>query len=297
MIARRQFLQWTGMALASLVTGVAGAESRGFSPKRLRERFAEIERESGGRLGVMLLESDSGRRGGHREHERFPMCSTFKFLLAAAVLQQADRGRLSLDRRIPIVASDLLAHSPTTEKHVGADGLSVAELCQATLTLSDNAAANLLLPLVDGPAGLTRFIRGIGDGTTRSDRTEPGLNDYTPGDPRDTTTPAAMADNLSRLLLGEVLQPASRQRLRDWLIDNRTGGARLRAGLPSDWRVGDKTGSNGRDTTNDIAIVWPSGGRAPLLLASYLNGASGDSAAQDAVHRRVAAAVAEAVAL
>ncbi|WP_140719235.1 class A beta-lactamase [Pseudomonas sp. Hp2] len=291
MIARRRFLQVSGLALASLASGGAWAK-RGVmnAAGDLAGRWAAIERESGGRLGVMLLDTAGGRRVGHRQDERFPMCSTFKFLLAAAVLKQVDAGKVGLDRRLPIQASDLVGHSPATGKHVGPDGLSVAEMCQATLIWSDNAAANLLYPLVGGPAGLIAFLRGIGDATTRTDRLEPMLNEFAPGDPRDTTTPAAMAGTLQRILLGDVLRPASRRRLTDWLIDNRTGNARLRAGLPPDWKIGDKTGSNGEDTVNDIAILWPPG-RPPLLLAAYLNGAKVDAAGQDAALRAVAQAV------
>jgi beta-lactamase class A len=292
MIARRQFLQVSGLALASLAGGSVWAKGVGKAKDDLSARWAAIERGSGGRLGVMLLDTGSGRRTGYRQDERFPMCSTFKFLLAAAVLKQVDAGKFGLSARVPIALSDLLGNSPTTEQHVGTYGLNVAELCQATLIWSDNAAANLLYPLIGGPTALTAFLRTIGDPSTRSDRLEPMLNDFGPGELRDTTTPAAMAGNLQRILLGDVLSPASRRQLTDWLIDNRTGNARLRAGLPSDWKIGDKTGGNGEDTANDIAIVWPSGGRAPLLLASYLNGAKVDTAGQNAAHRAVAQAVA-----
>lgn len=290
MIARRRFLQVSGLALASLASGGIRAKGPESSGDGLASRWAGIERGSGGRLGVMLLDTGSGRRAGYRQDERFPMCSTFKFLLASAVLKQIDAGRVNLSRRLPIKASDLLGNSPTTEKHVGPDGLSVAELCEATMTWSDNAAANLLYPLVGGPAGLTGFLRGIGDRLTRTDRLEPMLNDLGPGDLRDTTTPAAMAGNLQRILLGDVLHPASRRQLTDWLIGNHNGGTRLRAGLPPDWKVGDKTGSS-NDTSNDIAILWPPG-RAPLLLTAYLTDTKVPVEARHAALKAVAAAVA-----
>jgi beta-lactamase class A len=214
--------------------------------------------------------------------------------LAAAVLQRVDKGELTLAQRVKIRASDMLSHAPVTERHVGGS-LSVAELCRATMIYSDNPAANLLFPLVGEPAGLTAFLRGIGDAHTRSDRHEPEMNRYAEGDPRDTTTPAAMAATLRTLLLGNALQPASRKQLADWMIDNRTGDTCLRAGLPRDWKIGDKTGSNGTDTRNDIAILWPPKGRAPLLLTTYLNGAKVDDAGRDAALKAVAAAVADAV--
>lgn len=195
-----------------------------------------------------------------------------------------------MTQQIKIRASDMLEHAPVTERHVGGS-LSVAELCQATMIHSDNPAANLLFPLIGDPPGLTRFLRGIGDTKTRSDRLEPEMNGFAPGEPRDTTTPAAMAATLRTLLLGDALQPASRKQLTAWMIDNRTGDDCLRAGLPRDWKIGDKTGSNGTDTRNDIAIIWPPGRAAPLLLTAYLNGATVDAAARDVALKAVAEAV------
>lgn len=289
MLARRQFLQWTGAAaasaLAASVFAKAPVPSSTIAP--LAEGFADLEATSGGRLGVTLLNTATGARIGHRQDERFPMCSTFKFALSAAVLYQADQGQLSLDRRVPIAAQDMLEHAPVTMRHVGKD-LTVRDLCRATMVTSDNPAANLLLGVVGGPTGVTRFLREHGDAVTRNDRTEPQMNQFVPGDPRDTTSPAAMAASLQRFVLGDVLKPASRQQLADWLIDNETGDARLRAGLSKTWRVGDKTGSNGKDTTNDIAILWPLGGGAPWVLTSYLQGATVDAAGRNEVLAQVA---------
>ncbi|NZA27290.1 class A beta-lactamase [Luteimonas sp. SJ-92] len=298
MIDRRDFLRAAGgaLALTGLGSTAAAMATPGFSG--LAPALAALERDSGGRLGVAVLDSGSGRHAGLHADERFPMCSTFKVLLAAAVLQRVDRGFERLDRSVPIAESDLVSHSPTAAKHVGADGMPVADLCRATMIQSDNAAANLLLRTIGGPAGLTRFVRGLGDPHTRLDRWETALNSATPGDPRDTTTPAAMARNLQRLLLGNVLHDASRALLTGWLVDNRTGDARLRAGLPERWRAGDKTGTSisaeGRGTANDIAIVWPPG-RPPLLVACYLTGAAPDVDAMSAVHAAVARAMAAAI--
>ncbi len=296
MHTRRRFLQWSALAASALAVQAAwGKQGKTTAPlgEGLEAAVARIERQAGGRLGVALHDAQGRRLAGQREDERFPMCSTFKFLLAGAILHEVDAGRLRLDRRVPIAASDLLGNSPATEQHVGPQGMSVGELCQATVIFSDNAAANLLFPLVGGPAGLTAFLRANGDVVTRTDRLEPVMNDFAHGDDRDTTSPAAMAGNLRRLLLGEVLKPASRARLTGWLRDNRTGGKRLRAGLPAGWQVGDKTGFNGEDTTNDVAILWPPGAGAPLLLATYLQGASVDPDGQNAALAAVAAAVAQ----
>ncbi len=290
MLARRHFLQLTGAALASTLAANALAKAPPTAlsgPKPQAADFAALEKASGGRLGVTLLNTATGQRSGHRQDERFPMCSTFKFVLSACVLHLADQGTLSLDRRLPVRAQDMLSHAPVTKRHVGKD-LTVRDLCRATMVTSDNPAANLLLGVVGGPAGVTAFLRANGDAVTRNDRLEPEMNLFAPGDPRDTTSPAAMAASLQRFVLGEVLKPASRLQLADWLIDNETGDARLRAGLSKAWRVGDKTGSNGEDTTNDIAILWPLAGGAPWVLTTYLQGATVDDAGRNDVLRQAA---------
>ncbi len=289
MIARRQFLQWSGAAAASALAATVLAKApptalAGDTPQAAD--FAALEKASGGRLGVTLLDTASGRRIGHRQDERFPMCSTFKFVLSSCVLHLADQGTLSLDRRLPVRQQDMLSHAPVTKRHVGKD-LTVRDLCRATMVTSDNPAANLLLGVVGGPAGVTAFLRANGDAVTRNDRLEPEMNRFAPDDPRDTTSPAAMAASLQRFVLGDVLKPASRLQLADWLIDNETGDTRLRAGLSPAWRVGDKTGSNGEDTTNDIAILWPLAGGAPWVLTSYLQGATVDDAGRNDVLRQV----------
>ncbi len=289
MIARRQFLQWSGAAAASALAATVLAKApptalAGDTPQAAD--FAALEKASGGRLGVTLLDTASGRRIGHRQDERFPMCSTFKFVLSSCVLHLADQGTLSLDRRLPVRQQDMLSHAPVTKRHVGKD-LTVRDLCRATMVTSDNPAANLLLSVVGGPAGVTAFLRANGDAVTRNDRLEPEMNRFAPDDPRDTTSPAAMAASLQRFVLGDVLKPASRLQLADWLIDNETGDTRLRAGLSPAWRVGDKTGSNGEDTTNDIAILWPLAGGDPWVLTSYLQGATVDDAGRNDVLRQV----------
>jgi beta-lactamase class A len=240
--------------------------------------LVELETRNGGRLGVAVLDTGSGRRFGHRADERFPMCSTFKFLLAALVLARVDRGEQRLDRRIVFSQKDLESYSPVTKQHVGASGMSLAELCDATVALSDNTAANLLLATLGGPAALTAFTRGLGDELTRLDRIEPALNEAAPGDVRDTTTPAAMLGDMQRLLVGDALSAASRERLAGWLVGCKTGDKRLRAGIPMGWRVGDKTGTGANGTANDIAIAWPKG-RLPILVTAYYTGSAiGDDA-------------------
>lgn len=252
-----------GAAAAVLVPRAAGAADD--APAAL----ARLERAGGGRLGVAALDTGSGATAGHRELERFPMCSTFKVALAAAILQRADAGTETLAKRITYGQSDLLSWAPVTRAHLAEGGMTVDALCAAAIEHSDNTAANLLLARIGGPAALTRFVRTLGDTTTRFDRSEPALNTAIPGDERDTTTPSAMVALLQRLLLAnDVLSAASRERLEGWLAANTTGGARLRAGFPADWRVGDKTGSGDHGATNDVAIVRPPG-RAPFLIVVF----------------------------
>ena len=283
MIDRRQFSATLLAALAS-----APALARADGKTELQRQLADIEKASGGRLGVCILDTGSGLRAGHRADERFPMCSTFKFLAAAAVLHRVDQGKERLDRRIVVGPRDLIPHAPLTGTHVGGDGLSMAELCEAAVTLSDNPAANLMLASFGGPAGLTRYLRGLGDTQTRLDRNEPALNESLPGDPRDTTTPAAMLGTMQKILLGDALLPDSRTRLQAWLDACQTGAKRLRAGVPADWVVGDKTGSGSRGSTCDIAIFRPPR-RAPILVTAYLTGTQASMETRDAALASVGA--------
>ena len=290
MLYRRTFLTALAAAPVVLPTLSLAAET---APSALNSRINDLEQRSGGRLGVAVLDTQTGRRFAWRGDDRFRMCSTFKMPLSAAILRRVDQGRERLDRRITYGRDVLMGNSPVVEKHLG-EGMTVGALCEATITWSDNASANLLLDALGGsgggPADLTRFLRAIGDQTTRCDRREPELNTGAPDDPRDTTTPSAILGTWKALLLDDALSPASRKQLTAWLVANRTGDKRLRAGLPRDWRVGDKTGNNGKDTTNDIAIAWPRG-RKPILIAAFHDRGSSDDDARNAVHAELAHAV------
>ena len=231
-------------------------------------RIGDLEARYGGRVGVSALDTGTGRRIEHRAGERFAMCSTFKLLAAAHVLARVDRNEERLDRRIVFQASDLVSYSPATERRVGGEGMTMGEICAAAMTLSDNTAGNLLLASFGGPAGLTAYARSLGDPVTRLDRIETALNEAAPGDPRDTTTPAAMLDDLCQLVLGPALSEPSRAQLVAWLLDNRTGARRLRAGFPAEWRVGDKTGTGDNGAAADVAMVWRPE-RTPLAVAVY----------------------------
>jgi beta-lactamase class A len=234
------------------------------------------ERETGGKVGLYAENLVTGAKVAWRSEERFVMCSTFKASLAALVLARIDQGTDRLESMIAYGPGDLLEYAPVAKQNLATNvkaSMSVADMCAAMVELSDNTFANLLLARVGGPSALTAFWRSSGDTVTRLDHNEPELNRSPPGNPIDTTTPLAMAGNLRRFVLGEVLSPDSRQRLIGWMVNCKTGDNRLRAGLPKHWKVADKTGSSGRDAAGDIAVVWPKPER-PVLIAAYVQGGS-----------------------
>jgi beta-lactamase class A len=235
--------------------------------------LARIEASVGGRVGVFALDTASRRTIAHRADERFAMCSTFKWTLAAAAFARIDRGEGTLEERIAFGPADLMEVAPVAREHLGEGAMTVEALARAAVTVSDNTAANLLLSRVGGPAALTAFFRQLGDPVTRLDRNEPSLNSNDPGDVRDTTSPRAMVGLMEAALLGGALKTASRERLLALLRACETGKRRLRAGLPADWVVGDKTGT-GNFAFNDVAIAIPPG-RAPILLAAYMSDPGG----------------------
>jgi beta-lactamase class A len=278
LISRRAFL---GAAAALAVAGAARA-----GRADAEAQLGAIETRLGGRLGVMVVDTGNGAVHAHRADERFPLCSTFKMLAAAAILRRVDEGAERLDRRIAYRAADLLDYAPIAKRHAAEGAMSLEALCAAAVTVSDNTAGNLLLRVLGRPSGVTAFARALDDTVTRLDRTEPTLNSAIAGDPRDTTSPRAMVHDLRRLLLEDVLAPASRARLEGWMVAARTGSKRLRAGLPASWQVGDKTGSGANGTANVVAIVRPPA-RAPLLAAVYMTGTTATDAARDAAHAEI----------
>jgi beta-lactamase class A len=292
--SRRQLLLGTFGVLASGCAGSSSAKPAASTPAFARDAtraLAEVERRVGGRVGLFALDAGSGRSLGQRPDERFAMCSTFKWVLAAAVLASAERRELSLDQRLSFGPSDLQEHAPFTRAHAFEGSATIEDLAFAAVTVSDNTATNLLLAKIGGPSGLTRFVRAQGDDVTRLDRDEPSMNDHAPGDPRDTTSPRAMASLLGRVVLGDGLPPASRARLAAWLRACETGKDRLRAGLPPGWVLGHKTGTGPRGATGDVAVVWPPA-RAPLIIASYLSDSVADATSLARAHADIARIVA-----
>jgi beta-lactamase class A len=248
--------------------------------------LASYEREAGGRIGVYAENLATGDKIVWRAEERFVMCSTFKASLAAFVLARVDRGEEQLDAMVPFGAGDLQDSAPVARQNLAKGAMSVAQMCEGAVELSDNTCANLLLARLGGPAALTAFWRSTGDTVSSLDHNEPELNRSPPGDPHDTTTPAAMAGNLQRFLLGKVLLPDSRERLTGWMLDCQTGGKRLRAGLPKHWKIGDKTGNNGKDASGDIAVAWPKPDVA-VLICAYTQGGSPSTAQLDTVFAEI----------
>jgi beta-lactamase class A len=281
-----------GLATAAALSVRASNASAGDRLADANERLAAIETREGGRLGVAVLDAGGGARLAHRAGERFPMCSTFKLLAAAAVLERVDQGKEKLDRVIPYGPGDLLEYAPVTKAHVADGGMTLGSLCAAAIDWSDNTAANLVLDAIGGPVGFTAFVRSLGDSTTRLDRNEPTLNTSVPGDERDTTTPQAMAADVRRALLGNVLSDASRAQLEAWLVGDKVGDKRLRAGLPPSWRIGDKTGSGDHGTANVVAIIRPPA-RAPLIAAVYYTESDASMDARNAVHKEIGGIIAE----
>ena len=271
---------------------VTGAQSSALQSENTGEthfegRIAAIEQRTGARIAVATLDTASSKRLDYRSEERFPMCSTFKFLAAAAVLKRIDDGQEKLDRFVSYGAKDILEHAPVTKAHLNDGGMTLKALCGAAIEQSDNTAGNLLLDTIGGPAELTNFARSIGDQMTRLDRKEPDLNSVGPSDERDTTAPAAICSDMQRLLLADVLSESSRHQLEDWLQRNETGTFMIRAGVPKTWIVGDKTGRCGNGGTNDVAIIRPPG-RAPIVIAIYSIGSTASADDRAAIVAEVA---------
>ena len=284
-LKRRDFLISVASALAALPV-VSTANSEGDTSS-----IADIEASVGGRVGVFAVDTASGKTLAHRADERFAMCSTFKWVLAATALEQVERNLLSLDDHIAYTQADLLAYAPATREHVAKGFMTVRDLIRAAMVVSDNTAANLLLSKLGGPSVITKFARSCGDAVTRLDRNEPALNSNEPGDLRDTTSPQAMATLMREVLCRNRLSSKSRDLLFQWLQDCETGRDRLRANLPKDWIVGDKTGTGDHGAVNDVAIAIPPG-RSPILIAAFLSEGKADRPALIAAHASIGSLVA-----
>ncbi|MFV1570265.1 class A beta-lactamase [Phaeobacter sp. JH20_02] len=254
----------------------------------LAETVSQVEQRLGGRVGLSLKEVGGQTVWSHREDERFLMNSTVKAPICGAVLAQRDAGALALSDALPVREADLQSYSPVAKTRVGGD-MTIGALCLAAIDMSDNTAANILIDHLGGPQAVTQFFRSIGDPVSRLDRREPDLNAFVPGDPRDTTTPAAMSATLEKLLLGRALSPASRDQLADWMSHGGVTGNLLSADTPTDWQVFDKSGS-GSHTRNIIAMVTPDKG-APWIITIFLSDADADFGTRNAALKELGGAV------
>ena len=292
-----------------ILAGGAGLCLAGCSEKvnqvlGLGQRLMELQKRHGGRVGVSVrtgtasLQGDTSGDGSLNINsgERFAMCSTFKWVLVAAVLKAVDEGRLTVAQEIRYTKADLIDHAPVTEMHVAKGRMTIGDLCSAAVAVSDNTAANLLLPLVGGPVGLTQFVRALGDSVTRLDRNEPELNTNIDGDERDTTTPDAMSSLLRTVFTGAVLKPQSLSLLRDWMVATTTGPDMIPAGVPQGWIVGHKTGRGANGAVNDVAVIWPTGGKPPLFLSIYTTGGSLDDKGRNRIVADITRLVVDALA-
>lgn len=276
---RRSFLAATPALVFSSGCTLWAVQSQNAS--HAATQLEQLEKTLAGRLGLFALDTADGMELAYRAEERFPLCSTFKVLAAAGTLAKSAQSPGLLRQRIAYQPSDVVSYSPITSKHVGL-GMTVAELCAAGLQYSDNTAGNLMIGMLGGPEGVSAYARSIGDTAFRLDRWETALNSALPDDPRDTTTPRAMGRSLHRLVLGDALPAAQREQLRQWLLGNTTGSTRIKAGIPADWHIGDKTGGGDYGAANDIAVLWPPG-RAPVVVAIYTTQRSKDAVARSDV--------------
>ncbi|WP_034912322.1 class A beta-lactamase [Erwinia sp. 9145] len=249
-----------------------------------------IEKRLNARVGVAVIDTGSDRRWLYNAEQRFPLNSTFKAFACGALLYQADAGKNDLNKTTRVTREEMIPYAPVTETLIG-QSVSLDRLCAATMRTSDNVAANKIVTSIGGPEGMTRFMREIGDSVTRLDRREPDLNEATPGDLRDTTTPAAAVASLRKLVLGNALSGASREKLTRWMIEDAVGGPLLRAGIPSTWRIADRTGAGGHGSRSVIAVMWPPS-HAPVVVAVFITETTATLAARNAAIAELGAALA-----
>lgn len=262
-LSRRDLLQRAAVIPAAAYLATRGVNAEASGTRSLHSKFARLEHRYDARLGVFGLATGNGRSVTHRADERFPFCSTYKALAAAAILQR--RSLAQLNTVIHYGRHDLVTYSPITAKHVET-GMTLRAVCDAAIRFSDNTAGNLLFRELGGPGGLTHALRGLGDRVTRSNRLELDLNTAIPGDRRDTSTPRALAADYRKLAVGDALPQRKRSLLNHWLVTNTTGDTLIRAGVPPTWTVGDKTGAGEHASRNDVAVIWPPKAK-PIVLA------------------------------
>ncbi|WP_394542023.1 class A beta-lactamase [Pantoea sp. SGAir0418] len=274
-------------------TGYSLSAHASFDQQTLQKQIEMLENKSGGKLGLTAVDTSDGMTYSWRGDERFPMCSTSKVMVVAAILKKSESNNNLLTKKITINDGDMVNYNPVTSKYIGSS-MTITELSKAALQYSDNAAMNKLLSFLGGPRQATQFARTIGDKAYRLDRNEPSLNTAVPGDSRDTTTPSAMAETLNKLIFGTALKKEQKAKLTEWMKGNTTGLNSIKAGLPDEWAVADKTGSGDYGTTNDIAVIWPKN-HAPVILTTYFTQPKKNASARKDVLASAAKLIAEAI--
>ncbi len=262
----RQYLAMPILVLLFAFAGPLHAQT----PSAFEQQMFSLEQSSGGRLGVALLDASGKLIAAYRGDKRFAMCSTFKLPLAAAVMREIEAGELDFETILRFDESDKVAYAPVTGPRLPNGEITVLEAIEAIVQISDNIAANLLLKAQGGPEEFNQFMRSLGDKVTRLDRYEPALNENQPGDPRDTTSPKAMARSLHTILTGDALRESNRRVLNEITRNVKTGKRRIPAGIPEGWEVAHKTGTCGT-AYNDIGYVIPADGDAGFMLTIYLD--------------------------
>ena len=255
--------------LISILLLLIGSNQDTFArtPNTVQENFSKLESKYGGRLGISVLNPANNHFIQYRSHEHFPMCSTSKIMPIALVLKHSMQNRKFLQTKIFYTEHDIVSHSPVTQHHIN-NGMTVEELCEAVMRKGDNTAVNLLIKELGGVEKINNFARSIGDNNFRLDRLETNLNTAIPGDLRDTSTPFSMQKTLYKLLTGDVLGAIQKEKFENLLKSNTTGTKRIRAGIPSNWIAGDRTGTCAFGTTNIIGVVWPPNHK-PIFIAIY----------------------------
>ncbi|MEH7221045.1 class A beta-lactamase [Bacillus toyonensis] len=270
------------LSCVSLI-GCSNSNAQSESPNQIKQEntgnqsFAKLEKEYDAKLGIYALDTGTNQTVAYHSDERFAYASTHKALAVGALLQK--KSIEDLEQRIKYTSKDLVNYNPITEKYVDT-GMTLKELADASIRYSDNTAQNLILKQLGGPSEFKKSLREIGDTVTNPERFEPELNEVQPGDTRDTSTPKALATSLQDYALGDILSIEKRNFLIDLMKRNTTGDNLIRAGVPGEWEVADKTGSGSYGTRNDIAIIWPPN-KKPIILAILSNHAKEDAKYDD----------------
>ena len=244
------------IALLALLSGCKG------QPSDLN--FGELEAKYDAQIGVYVLDTNDNSEIAYNADQRFAYCSTHKVLSVGALLQRKSLDELG-ERRI-YSAEEILPYSAITKAHV-ADGLTLAEICEAALRVSDNTAANLVIAELGGIDAFRDSLRAIGDDVTEPARLETELNIFSPDSPADTTTPRRLAKDLELYLLGDLLSDEKKSLLATWMSDNAITDDLIKAGVPKGWKVLDKSGAGiNYVTRNDVAVIYPPN-KKPIVVA------------------------------